>query len=167
MVSESDYRLQLWPEGGFDGPLGVEVLEVADRAVRDHPHSVALWIRRGDLIQIVDPDEKFDDQWPLDEPLKCYLSAHGLAPLDPKTNESLGYWYDVCEDDFERAGAYFRVAIENGGGPFSFVGLARVEAQLGNLEEALDLLTPERCPHADAEPVREIVREIKEGSWTP
>jgi hypothetical protein len=61
----------------------------------------------------------------------------------------------------------FRKAIELGAGAGSWVGLARVLAEMGRREEALTLLAADTCPHASVREVVDVRGEIKDGRWDP
>ena len=102
-------------------------LREVEQAIREHPASAALWILRGDLIQLC--DDILDD-YPLEEALRSYQRASRLAPDDPEPQIEMGHYLDAIADDPGGAVPHFRAAIELGGGEAATKGLADAVAQL-------------------------------------
>src|SRR5688572_24383964 len=96
-----------------------------------------------------------------------YENACAVDPLDPEAYESLGYFFDAVDEHLDDAEGMFRKAIALGAGPSSWARLARVLAELGRRDEALQLLAPGVCPFAMVETIDEMRFEINEGRWNP
>jgi hypothetical protein len=78
----------------------------------------------------------------------------------------MSYYCYIISHDLKLAEQSFRRAIELGAGVDSYVGLARVLAELGHdRQEILKLL--EECPFRDTAKVQEIRSEIEKGAWRP
>ena len=145
-----------WPT-----PIGVQLVE---QALAEHPQSCRLWNRRGDLIQLLDEGSASHS---LTAARDSYERARSADPNDPESYESLGYFFDAVEARIEEAERMFRRAIDLGAGAGSWAGLARVLAELGRRGEALTLLAPETCPHANVQDVVNVRDEIEDGRWDP
>ncbi len=85
----------------------------------------------------------------------------------PRRTQSLGYFFDAVDERLDEAERMFRKALEFGAGAGSWAGLARVLAELGRREEALELLAHHRCPHANPRDVVDVRGEIEDGRWDP
>ena len=136
-----------------------DALHSVEEALLALPSSCRLWCLRGDLIQM----QEDESQYQLADAMTSYKRAAEIDPACAEAQESMGYFYDVFEDDFEKAERALRLAIQNGAGANSYIGLARVLSQVGRKEEALDLLSS--CQHRDEEKVNEIRSEIEDGIW--
>lgn len=164
-MDERDYagRLrELWPRDDSHGCLA-EALALSERAVRDCPGSASLLCMRGDLLQLAPSTYEAAD-----DPRGCYRRAIDLDPRNAEAWESLGFYYDVFDDDFPRAIDAFRRAIECGAGPDSVRGLARALAEGGQPGEAIAVI--ERAladPPGDADRAAfsELEEEIERGDW--
>jgi tetratricopeptide (TPR) repeat protein len=139
----------------------VEVLALAEKAVTEFPNSAKLWCIRGDLIQLGTSEAKYE----LNNALESYERAIAVDPSFAEAYESIGFFYDAVMDDPESAEPAFRKAIEFGAGQNSYYGLARVLAELNQMEEALKILAPESCPHQDDPDIKQIKDEIESGMW--
>ena len=139
-------------------------LRLVDQALAEHPTSAGLWNRRGDLIQLLEDEA---EPYSLADARTSYERARAVDPTDPQAYESLGYFFDAVAGRLGEAEGMFRKAIELGAGPSSWAGLARVLAQLGQVQEALDLLARSSCPCADARQVIDVRDDINEGFWSP
>ena len=138
-----------------------EALRVAEAAILAYPGSADLQCAFGDLIQLSD-----DETYKAADALSAYQRAAELDPTFAEAYEEIGYYWDVCGDDFERAEAAFRRAIELGAGADSYAGLARVLAERGKDSPAI-LSFLDQCPYAAAPEVRKIRAEIENGIWAP
>ena len=118
--------------------------------------------RRGDLIQLL---EEVDTPYSLNDALASYERARALDPTDPEAFESLGYFFDAVAERVGDAEDMFRKAIELGAGADSWLALHESWHNLDRSEEALKLLEPGSCPHADAPPVVDVRWEINQGRW--
>lgn len=141
---------------------GWRTLADVEEALRAFPSSAKLWNLRGDLIQL---DDEAEEHYTLENALESYQRAVELDGTYAEAFENIGYYYDVHEDDPDRAEAFFRRAIELEPRRSTFVGLARVLAQLGRRHEALELLSAERCPFCETEDVQALRSEIEDGLW--
>ncbi len=117
-------------------------LRVAESAVLAFPGSAELQCALGDLIQLSDNETRKTA-----DALTAYQKALELDPSCAEAYEKIGYYWDVHGDDFERAEAAFRRAIELGAGATSYAGLARVLAERGNDSPAI-LSFLDQCPCA-------------------
>ncbi len=162
-MTESDYieRIsELWPEGDEVSP---EVLALSTEAIETFPDSPELWCLRGHLLELA-PEEY---PVPLTEALTCYRKAAELDPEYADAWESVGYYLDNYDEDFEGAEKAFRKAIQAGGDMDSYIGLARVMAQKGRKDAALRVLSAPDCPYADEDDVAEAREEIEQDNWSP
>lgn len=147
-----------WPK---DKEASVELLALAEEAISAFSQSAKLWCMRGDLIQISGLEANYE----LADAVASYQRAVAVNPLCGEAYESIGYYYDVIEEDLAVSETAFRKAVELKTGQNSHFGLARVLAEQGKREEALRVLAPENCPfHSEIE--IDILRdEIAEGQW--
>lgn len=90
--------------------LADQMLPIVEDMLTKSP-SAALWILRGDLIQL---SEKC--LYELSEAERSYLEACRLAPSDYEAYEELGHFYDSVMDEPARAIDFYRNAIERGAG---------------------------------------------------
>jgi tetratricopeptide (TPR) repeat protein len=116
---------------------------------------------KGDLIQLSD-----GQPYEMKDALHCYQQAADLAPELPEAFESLGFFFDAIESDADRAESAFRRAVELGGGPNTYAGLARALSGRGHSAEEL-ITFLDRCPHSQSSPVKEMRSEILQGFWKP
>jgi tetratricopeptide (TPR) repeat protein len=116
---------------------------------------------RGDLIQM----SVLEANYELADAAASYRQAVAVNPLFGEAYESIGYYYDVIEENFTVSETAFRKAVELKAGQNSYFGLARVLAEQGKREEVLQVLAPENCPfHSEFE--IDILRdEIAEGQY--
>lgn len=163
-MTEHDYLEALrnrWPRESVPG-ASVETLALADEAVVRFPDSPCLWKRRGDLIQLGDGESAHS----LEDSLHSYETAVKLDPGFAEAHESIGYYFDVIDEDLPKAEAAFLRATQLGGGEYSWAGLARVIAERGGPREQI-LALMDDCPFADASAVQKIRQEVDEGFWHP
>jgi len=102
-MTEHDYISRLragWPQ---DRDASLEVITLADEAVRAFPQSARLWVMRGDLIQM-GPESC---PQPLEESLRCYQHAVEADPQFAEAWEEIGHYHDAVLDDEEGARPYF------------------------------------------------------------
>jgi tetratricopeptide (TPR) repeat protein len=137
-------------------------LRLVEQALAEHPQSSRLWNRRGDLIQLLHEDLA---SYSLTDARVSYQRALAANPNDPEAYESLGYFFDAVDEQLDEAERMFRRAIQLGAGVGSWVGLARVLAEMGRRDEALTLLAADTCPHASVREVIDVRGEIKDGRW--
>ena len=112
-MTEDDYISQLrggWPKSR---DASLQVIALADEAVRAFPQSARLWVMRGDLIQM-GPELC---PHPLEESLRSYQRAVEADPQFAEAWEEIGHYHDAVLDDEEGARQYFdraRSLKENG-----------------------------------------------------
>jgi hypothetical protein len=161
-MTESDYMEKIkmgWPRSVQAS--ATEALRLVEEGLCAFPRSARLLCMKGDLIQLSD-----GQQYELKDALRCYQQAADVAPESPEAFESIGFFLDAIESDLERAEKAFRRAVQLGGGPQTYAGLARVLSGRGySTEELLALL--DGCPHAQTAPVQEMRSEIIKGTWKP
>jgi tetratricopeptide (TPR) repeat protein len=131
-----------------------------DRELANHPRNAQLWCLRGDLIQLGSGNAPG-----LHEAREAYERAASEDPSMVEAFESLGYFWDAIEDNPGRAEFYFRRGLELGGGASVYYGLARVLAQLGRPDEALELIAS--APAEIGMVLAELKSEIQAGDWAP
>ena len=105
-MSEDDYIAELRSRVPDEGDLSLEVIALADEAVRAFPGSARLWCLRGDLIQI-GPESC---PHPLEEALASYRRAIEIDPGFADAWDEVGHFYDAVLDDERGAERYFREA---------------------------------------------------------
>jgi tetratricopeptide (TPR) repeat protein len=151
---------ELWPMWPDEIEAPRIALLLIEEAVKECPNSAQLWCMRGDFIQVSPDDMDYD----LLESLYSYSRAMEIDPAYSDAFESIGYYYDVIRADPASAEKPFRKAIEFGTGYDSYVGLARVLAQLDRRREAIQWLSADKCPFHDQLDIRLVRDEITEGS---
>ena len=116
---------------------------------------------RGDLIQL-----SGGSSYTLRDALGAYENAVELDPHYSQAWESIGYYCDVHDQNFERAEFAFRRAVELGAGATAYVGVARVLAERNHqMTDILRFL--DTCPYSDDDRVQEMRSEIESGMWEP
>jgi len=104
-MTEDDYISDLrarWPhDDASDATL--EIIAVADEAVRSFPLSARLWEMRGRLIQL-GPESV---PHPLEESLRSFQRAVDIDPQFADAWDEIGHYYDVVLDDEKAAREYF------------------------------------------------------------
>jgi len=93
-------------------------LDMIEQALRELPHEPDLWCWRGDVLQRVETDD-----YPDSSITDSYHRAIAVDPLSYEGYESLGYYFDVFENDPKKAESWFRKALELSDSVDSFVGL--------------------------------------------
>jgi tetratricopeptide (TPR) repeat protein len=151
---------RLWPCPGDRPSIGL--LDSIGYALQLHPISARLWCLRGDIWQLQLWDEQFDPNMALE----CYEKALAVDRTNADANLEVGYLYDVYFNDFVKAEGAFRKAIASGASHTGYFGLARVLAQQGRSEEALNTLAPDQCPYNKNPEIQDLIREISEGLWS-
>jgi hypothetical protein len=112
-MTESEYISRLragWPQ---DSDASLEVIALADEAVRAFPLSPRLLVMRGNLIQL-GPESC---PHPLEEALHCYRRAVEIEPHFAEGWEEIGHYYDAVLDDEDGARPYFERAAALKGEP--------------------------------------------------
>lgn len=158
-MNDSDYINQvqaLWPS---QTKPTAEVYSLVEEALISCPRSAKLWCIRGDLIQLSEPDSGYT----LNDALKSYEQAIASDPDCAEAYESIGYYYDAVMDDPQMALPPFRKAFSLDQGVGTYLGLARVLAELNCTDEALNLIASENCPHSDDPKIKELAEEIRSG----
>jgi tetratricopeptide (TPR) repeat protein len=109
-------------------------------------------------IQLFDVEAQYE----FADILHSYQQAVAVDTSFGEAYESIGYYYDVLEEDLSMAEMAFRKAIELEMGLDSYFGLARVLAEQGKCEEALSILTPDYCPFYSKIEINILREEIEE-----
>ena len=165
-MTEHQFLRKIRRLASVEDPDCVVILSLIEEGLAAFPESVKLWCRRGDLIELimVTPlGETNTTQYKTADALYSYERAAALDPTCAEAFEEIGYYWDVSGDDFERAEAAFRKAIELGAGAY---GLARVLAQHGiDTAEILSFL--DGSPFSGVPEIAEIRSEIENGIWEP
>jgi tetratricopeptide (TPR) repeat protein len=107
IVTENDYITELktrWPR---DREASLELIALADEAVRIFSQSPQLWCMRGCLIQLGPEGNPHS----LDDALASFKHAIELDPQFAEAWEEIGYFYDYVLDDEASAQPYFREAV--------------------------------------------------------
>ncbi|HEX7154715.1 MAG TPA: hypothetical protein VF618_24730 [Thermoanaerobaculia bacterium] len=102
-----------------------DVLADIEEELERNP-SAALWILRGDAIQLSDLEDE-----ELDEAEASYRQALELEPNSAEALESLGHFMLDMNDEPQTAADYFRRAIALGAGKSAREGLREAEDALG------------------------------------
>ncbi len=169
-----DEIFDAWPE---DGITATAALTLAAEATSAYPGSAQLWRMRGDLLHLKLTDLTLTNLRSLaqednillkDLPDKrlmreCYERSVSLDPSDAESLESLAYFYDIWDERPDLAEDAFRRAIQNGGSPSAYAGLARALAETGRKAEAIELL--DACPFVDYDEALKMRSEIDAGEW--
>jgi hypothetical protein len=112
-MTEHEYISRLrsgWPQGS---DASLEVIALADEAVRAFAHSARLLVMRGDLIQL-GPEAC---PHTLEEALHCYQRAVEFEPRFADAWEEIGHYHDAILDDESAAKPYFERARSLRGEP--------------------------------------------------
>jgi len=105
-MSEEEYIRELRERTTVGNGASLEIVALADEAVRDFPRSAKLWCLRGDLIQLGPENTPHS----LDDALACFQRAIEIDPGFAEAWEELGHFYHVVLDDETGAQPYFREA---------------------------------------------------------
>ena len=140
--------------------IGNEIIELIDEAVSLYPQSSALWRLRGELILLGEDDKGYEPS----DALSSYSKAIEIDPNCAKAYESIGYYYDAIDDDPEKAIGPFERAVELGAGVNSYVGLARVMAELKNDKKSIQAFL-NNSPFRETQEVKDIWAEIASGMY--
>ena len=114
-MSEEDYIAQLRAGCPQDSDVSLDVITLADEAVRAFPQSATLLVMRGNLIELGTESCPYS----LDEALRCYRRAIECEPDFAEAWEEIGHYYDAVLDDEKGAKPYFERAhhLRIHGGP--------------------------------------------------
>lgn len=143
----------------YDDSRVEDAFALSRSAVRLFPDSSELLCLLGDLSQLSETET------PLEDSLASYERAARLDPEWYEPHESIGFVCDLLED-YPRAEAAFRRAVELGGAADSYAGLARVLAQRGHPQSEVVALL-DGCPFAQAPAVQKVRDEVAGGEWSP
>lgn len=129
-------------------------LNRVDAMLKRYPKSAELWEYYGDLMQMS------EDEYPVEKSQECYEKAIQCYPTFASAHESMGHLHSAYFEDFSKAEACFRRAIEYGAGDSAHVGLARVLAQTDRVPAALKEL--DLCDDQASPDVIETRADIEE-----
>ena len=125
-MTEAEYISQIRQRIREEGRIFNDSFDLLRAALAEYPDSPSLWCLRGDMIQLSDEDAGCS----LDDVLPSYEKALDLDPNCGEAYESIGYFYDKVLDAPAIAEAYFRTALERGGGESAARGLRDVVEEL-------------------------------------
>jgi tetratricopeptide (TPR) repeat protein len=145
-----------------DGESTDKTFEVLERHLNESPNDERLWDARGDYIQRYGGN---DEKLSFEEAKLSYLRAIECNEKYARAYESLGYFYDVVEDDYKVAEKYFRKSISIEATVDSYKGLARVIAQQNRTHDAIQVLSEDQCPFSDDIDILILKDEIQDGYW--
>jgi uncharacterized protein HemY len=149
-----------WPQPGE--PPSKQLVDLCLRAVREHPESSALWYDLGTIMQRCGDEYYYTRA----DYLRCYENAVKCDVGNWEAYQELAYVLDTYFDDYVAAERAFRAAIKVGAEAESYCGLARVLAQVGKTDDAINILSEGVCPfHSDSE-VQKMRAEIVAGDWS-
>jgi hypothetical protein len=116
------------------GRASPEILRRIDAALEQNP-TAALWILRGDAIQLSD-----QNTYSVADAEQSYRHAIDLDPASYEAYESLGYFHFAVMDDAATAKIFFERSIALGGGESANEGLRDALAELHHrrFRESLD-----------------------------
>ena len=157
-MDEQDYIDELSRRVRLQDEVTLEMLDLVDRAVADHPSSPTLWCMRGDMIQI-GPEESPHS---LDDARSSYERALEIDPDNAKALESLGHYFDAVDPNPDLAESYFLKSIERGASKEAFINLAELYLEQQRPAEALAILAPDRCPYGDDIDIKLVRKEVTE-----
>jgi hypothetical protein len=120
---------------------------VMNSAIELHPTSATFWCLRGDLhhLQFHNGGQEIDPYFAM----RCYQRALELDNSIADAYNEKGHLWDVYFDEFGKAEQAFWRAIELGIGTMGYYASAKVLAQMGWSNDALEVLAAGRCPYAD------------------
>lgn len=159
-MTEEEYISLVGSTVQAEDRVGNEIIALIDEAVSLYPQSSALWCLRGHLIQVGEDDMEYE----LSEALSSYTKAIEVDPSCAEAYEAIGYYYDVVDYDPEKAMVAFERAVELGAGVDSYVGLARVMAELKQDKKGIQAFL-NNSPFRDTQEVKDIWAEISDGTW--
>jgi tetratricopeptide (TPR) repeat protein len=151
---------KLWPEPGK--PPSRELVDFCVQAIAEHPESSTLWYDFGILMQRCGDDYAYE----ADDYLRCFEKSAKCNPNNAEAYRELGYVLDVYYSDYERADRAFKRAIELGADHESYLGRARVLAQLKKNDDAIHSLSENACPFHDHPEIQKLRSEIVDGIWS-
>lgn len=161
----------LWGQLDFDAPnpRSVELVNsmsrILDRAMRHFPHSSDLWCMKGDLyfIQYLITNNQ---ELAFVGRKSCYLTAIQNNTYNSYAYESLGHLYHL-HNKYSEAARHFQLAIDLGGSPESYTGLAMVLAEMGRRALAIKCLEDATEKFGGNDDVDKARNQIEHGEWGP
>ena len=152
---------RLWPKAGQ--PPSGKVVDVCLRAVVEYPESSTLWYNLGIAMQRCTEDYGYTCR----DYLRCFENAVKYDLSNAEAFEELGYVLDIYFDDYDKAEHAFQKAIEYGAGSDAYFGRARVLAEMGKTDDAVNSISENVCPFHDDPEIQKLRSEILDGSWCP
>jgi tetratricopeptide (TPR) repeat protein len=120
-----------------------------------HPNEPELWDFLGDLMQVC------ESHYPIEASIDCYRRAIACDGMYAPAYESMGWALGTYFNQLEESSRNFLLALEFGAGDSSLVGLARIRAETGEIDEAIQLL--HQCQDQSNPDVMNLRREIGKG----
>ena len=148
-----------WPPTGQ--PPSRELVTLCQQAVAAYPESSTLWYDLGILMHRCEDERGYR----ANDFRRCFEQAVQCDGDNAEAHQELGYVLDVYYDDYPRAAAEFEAALRLGAGAESHFGLARVLAQMGDVDAAIAALSPPACPFPDDPDIQLLRAEILAGDW--
>jgi uncharacterized protein HemY len=149
----------LWPEPNMSPRR--ELMDWCMQGVAEHPNSSTLWYDLGVLMQRCDESYGYKAE----DYLRCFENAIHFNAQDAEAHQELGYVLDIYLSEYERAYQAFAKAIELGAEHESYCGRARVLAQMGKTQEAIDSISENACRFHKHPAVQSLRSEILNGTW--
>lgn len=155
------------PLESLSAGLGSRLLCLVERGIEFHPCSSRLWFIRGEVLQLL--AGRTGDNMDCDAVRECYSKAIEFNKLNYMPYESLAYLEDIYYLNYTNAERLFKAAITLGAGLESYLGLARILAQLKRKNEGFEILDEAKQKfHINKNYIDEIdnlIIEISEGIW--
>lgn len=153
-----------WP--GPKEPPADELMALIERAVDKCPHQPELWMMRADLVELFIKHGAGEGRpYTRDDVLLSLQAAARIRPNYIEAHEAIAEFCENELNDPPAAEAAYARAIQLGGGPWVYTGLARVLAKQGDVEQALAALDPEFCPYHDEAEVQQAAQLLRDGVY--
>jgi tetratricopeptide (TPR) repeat protein len=156
-----DEILKLWPEPGQAPPDSL--VRVCAQAVTDHHESSDFWYTFGIVMERCAENYGFT----ANDYRSCYEKSIECDSGNAEAHQELGYVLEVYFGDYNRATEAFSEAIRLGAGRESYYGYARVLAEQGRTNDAVESLSVDSCPFWNHPDIEKLRTEISSGSWSP
>lgn len=141
--------------------ISLETMKLVEDSILKFPNSSKLQCIKGDFIQLSSEDTPYE----LLDSLKAYEQAIELDPKCAEAFESIGYYYDIIDEQFDLAREAFEKALEVEVRIDSIIGLARVRAELN--EKSSDIVRfLEDSSFKTHEKVEKLIIEINNGVYS-
>jgi len=92
-----------WPKGARHPEPRASTLDLANRAVQEHPRCAKLWIIRGNLLELAN----IETHLPLKESERCYRTAIKIDPFNIEAYQDLAWFLDGVLGKRRKAKRFF------------------------------------------------------------